>query len=855
MPRSCSYPKSDSPAPHVRSMDEVVDCCESILSPSGARSQKPGQSGLIAHAIDEDGICPFCELGMGDCSASELTTAMGRSRVCHRSCYNGARSLQRLVDKLSDEVPDIKAKMRSLKEKDRERYKSILLSLRSQSHGRSVAQRTIAKQFIVELAQSTTISRKESSVLLNFRQFMAWHAMNEQLPANEAKMKWDFALENPNQYKEFCDGIPLVAVELPTEICKTECLSKRRKLATTTNDMTEPQMQDRWREMQQAPISLPGSAADYLGAQSLRGQILTSDPGIGKVLDERPAVAARCRWPAPSDTFADSQLPWTPLSMASSFGSAASPATPGLQPLQALPAAMGSSPMQQPQQQTFPAALGSPLQVHQQQPQQQTFPGMQQQQLPQQQTLPAAPGTQQQLNAAAAAETPAAADPFNKEPEEDTWDLTDDQAKAMTMQGFISFKKSVRRLLADALKEHMSPVRGKTWSALIQSHLEADPALKIDPDLQQLSIDETTTKMDDLAKHMKDLTEKIVAVWKFKDLRQHSFIAGLQAIRQKKDAYLEHLEEVKQMHSIIKDMQAGLRKDQVKARKQVNYKIARYAKVLAFNGFPETTARHLAKAMSAVVGEGTTFQQVFGNLPSGVAVCGEGSSDEGFRHLSAISEKNADFLFNEASSLVSQMKGTAIMKPLTLDNPVSREEHIKQGKLYFDEAADVMKPWLLVATALSSSWGQLRWPVMGLPARVLALDDYCVVGCIPTATLVGEGLSADKCDWLESDRVKEDDLCVVVLRKGEGLALPIGMSVLWAYCPANGTVDKPDKACKGKLLLQWSLLEKPTCDSQIAVQEVTHSFGKLMALTGTKRPWSGIKDDLGKWLADVKVSQ
>eukprot|EP00972_Heterocapsa_arctica_P091804 13539535-Heterocapsa_arctica.AAC.1 len=97
-----------------------------------------------------------------------------------------------------------------------------------------------------------------------------------------------------------------------------------------------------------------------------------------------------------------------------------------------------------------------------------------------------------------------------------------------------------------------------------------------------------------------------------------NFVAGLEKIRKKKDEFLEHLQEIKQIHNIIKEVQAGLKREKHKASKQVSYKGSKYAKVLSSNGFPDTTAKHLAKAMSAVAGEGGTFQQIFGNLPVGV---------------------------------------------------------------------------------------------------------------------------------------------------------------------------------------------------------------------------------------------
>eukprot|EP00972_Heterocapsa_arctica_P006820 996566-Heterocapsa_arctica.AAC.1 len=61
------------------------------------------------------------------------------------------------------------------------------------------------------------------------------------------------------------------------------------------------------------------------------------------------------------------------------------------------------------------------------------------------------------------------------------------------------------------MKENNSPVRGRTWSGLVQNHFDLDPTLKNDADLEDLSIASAITKMDELTKQIRDLSEKTVA--------------------------------------------------------------------------------------------------------------------------------------------------------------------------------------------------------------------------------------------------------------------------------------------------------------------------------------------------------
>jgi hypothetical protein len=92
---------------------------------------------LIMRAIDNDMKCYFCELGMGNCQPTDVASALGASKVAHRSCYNGHHALQRIIDKLAEDNPEFKTRMRTLRADDPERYKGMVLSARSGQHARS----------------------------------------------------------------------------------------------------------------------------------------------------------------------------------------------------------------------------------------------------------------------------------------------------------------------------------------------------------------------------------------------------------------------------------------------------------------------------------------------------------------------------------------------------------------------------------------------------------------------------------------------------------------------------------------------------------------------------------------------
>jgi hypothetical protein len=190
----------------------------------------------------------------------------------------------------------------------------------------------------------------------------------------------------------------------------------------------------------------------------------------------------------------------------------------------------------------------------------------------------------------------------------------------MTMQVFGAFKEKARAALAELLKEATSPVRGKSWSQLLQSYLDTDASMSTDQDMQALEVPAAIEKLEACVRTMKEYHEKTVPMWKVKDVKQANFLETLKNLRTSRGQFAEALEEAKQIHSIVKEYQAGLRREQNKVRKQGNYKHSKYAKMLQANGYPEAMSKCLARAAAVVCGEGAAWQSFFGKVPHGIEV-------------------------------------------------------------------------------------------------------------------------------------------------------------------------------------------------------------------------------------------
>lgn len=167
----------------------------------------------------------------------------------------------------------------------------------------------------------------------------------------------------------------------------------------------------------------------------------------------------------------------------------------------------------------------------------------------------------------------------------------------------------------------------------------------------------------------------------------------------------------------------------------------------------------------------------------------------------------------------------------------------------------VHRPWLSVADQCSLSYGMLRFPLMGLPLLLYALDDFIGVACTSMELILSKQLSLENIGaWFPEDGkdaeqapgLDKDDIDYYLLQKGESVMLPFGSVCLWSHIPKDCTATGQ----KGKVLVQWVLgQDRKTDDKPLSLAEVRGMYGKLMAANGSKRPWSSVKDDLDKWLA------
>ena len=107
----------------------------------------------------------------------------------------------------------------------------------------------------------------------------------------------------------------------------------------------------------------------------------------------------------------------------------------------------------------------------------------------------------------------------------------------------------------------------------------------------------------------------------------------------------------------------------------------------------------------------------------------------------------------------------------------------------------------------------------------------------------------EKPDFLGEEKLQVSDFDIFTLEKGEGAFLPFGCLCLWAFVPKSGAIERPEKAPKGRLLLQWVLGPKTGAHGEsLAAKELQHGCEKFMSVNGDRKPWSSIKEPLSNWL-------
>ena len=138
---------------------------------------------------------------------------------------------------------------------------------------------------------------------------------------------------------------------------------------------------------------------------------------------------------------------------------------------------------------------------------------------------------------------------------------------------------------------------------------------------------------------------------------------------------------------------------------------------------------------------------------------------------------------------------------------------------------------------------------------LFALSSHVLVGTVRVSKLLGKGLSTDTMDkWFENEGdanaccISTEDVEFTVLEKHSALFIPFGVFAFWTYAPQGGQVDKPDKAPKGRVLVQWVLpsqIDPPPLEQDFG--EVQQNVNKVMAQYGKTKPWSDVCQFLKEW--------
>lgn len=113
----------------------------------------------------------------------------------------------------------------------------------------------------------------------------------------------------------------------------------------------------------------------------------------------------------------------------------------------------------------------------------------------------------------------------------------------------------------------------------------------------------------------------------------------------------------------------------------------------------------------------------------------------------------------------------------------------------------------------------------------------------------------DSLAWFSGDQgLKQEDIQVVLLSKGEAAVIPWGRCVVWTHVPTDGKVGKEVKTRRGKIVVQWVL---PDVAPETVLQstyglEFKNSMQRILASRATSKPWCNLKDKLEAWFAPQK---
>lgn len=206
--------------------------------------------------------------------------------------------------------------------------------------------------------------------------------------------------------------------------------------------------------------------------------------------------------------------------------------------------------------------------------------------------------------------------------------------------------------------------------------LYADDELANDPQISDLGVPGAISKLEDSHTKLKQMQEKVTPLWRSQIVKQaDKWKDTMDEFESTMSEFELQLEELKQLVQIVSDVKAGMKREALKVKKAAGYKVTKYTQALKAGCLPDDLGKAFAEAYSKVLDD-EKFRGI-ANLQSGVAVVagGSGDSDKNIAsYMASMVADNKETLQQEALSLVGQMRGTSIMKPLKLDK-LRRRRH------------------------------------------------------------------------------------------------------------------------------------------------------------------------------------
>ena len=198
-------------------------------------------------------------------------------------------SLPRLDSIASGLSGDAAENVKKMKKRDPVRWRSICLAMRTQAKfSRTSETREQVRQYVEELVAELKMSRKRTCMLLTHRQYVAWLALHEGASREDAMLRWNQDLRDPNVYKETEQGVQYVGVNAPTEISTEESVAKRRCVGIRTDGLDGAAYKEGMvRALQPSGHAKLFGSAGIKGLDALRP---APSPGVRQIDMMRPLI-------------------------------------------------------------------------------------------------------------------------------------------------------------------------------------------------------------------------------------------------------------------------------------------------------------------------------------------------------------------------------------------------------------------------------------------------------------------------------------------------------------------------------------------------------------------------------------